>query len=138
MAKNVIQRITDDLDGSPDAHEVKFSLDGQHWTIDLAPRNEANLRSLLQPYIDAARPVTATNGRRGTRREGASRGANRERNRAVREWALANGVELPARGRIAQAYLDAYETGDVAKLYEAAGLEMPKSDKAKRRKKTEA
>lgn len=138
MAKNVIHRITDDLDGSPDAVEVEFSLDGQHWTIDLAPRNEANLRSLLQPYIEAARPVTTANGRRASRRGGTPRAANRERNRAVREWALANGVELPARGRIAQAYLDAYEAGDVERLYEAAGLEMPKSDKPKRRKKAEA
>jgi hypothetical protein len=138
VAKHVVQTITDDLDGTPDAVEVEFSLDGQRWTIDLGPRNEANLRNLLQPYIEVARPVTGTNGRRTARRTGAAGAANRERNRAVREWALANGVELPARGRIAQAYLDAYDASDVARLYEAAGLEMPKPDKPKRRKKTEA
>ena len=138
MAKHVVHNITDDLDGSPDAVEVEFSLDGQRWTIDLGPRNEANLRSLLQPYIDAARKVPATNGRAPRGRGDASRAAARDRNRAVREWALANGVELPARGRIAQAYLDAYDAGDVGRLYEAAGLEMPKPDKPRRRKKAES
>jgi len=138
VARHVIHRITDDLDGTPDAVEVEFSLDGQRWTIDLGPRNEANLRNLLQPYIEAGRPVTTAGRRHAPRRVGSGRADRREHNRAVREWALANGVELPARGRIAQAYLDAYQAGDVARLYEAAGLEMPKPDKPKRRKKTEA
>lgn len=135
MARHVIQRITDDLDGSPDAVEVEFSLDGVNWIIDLGPKNQAALRSLLQPYIEAGRTVTTTSGRNGSMRRGSSR-ANRERNQAVREWALANGVELPTRGRIARGYLDAYDTGDVALLYEVAGLELPKPDKPKRRKKT--
>jgi Lsr2. len=138
VARHVVHNITDDLDGSPDAVEVEFSLDGQRWTIDLGPRNEANLRSLLQPYIDAARKVTAKNGRGGRGRGAPARATARERNRAVREWALANGVELPARGRIAQAYLDAYDAGDVARLYEAAGLEMPQPDKPKRRRKADS
>jgi hypothetical protein len=136
MAKHVIQHITDDLDGSPDAAQVEFSLDGVNWIIDLAPKNEATLRDLLQPYIDAGRKVTA--GRNGAARRGAARDANRERNQAVRQWALDNGVELPARGRIAQGYLDAYDAGDVALLYEVAGLEMPQPDKPKRRKKSAA
>lgn len=134
MARHVVRSVTDDLDGTPDAVEVEFSLDGVHWTIDLGPRNEANLRNLVQPYIDAARKVTTTNGRGSSSRGGPPRPADRERGRAVREWALANGVELPARGRIAQAYLDAYDADDVARLYEAAGLELPKRDKPKRRK----
>lgn len=136
MARQVVHSITDDLDGTPDAVEVRFSLDGLSWTIDLGPDNEAKLRSLVQPYIDAARKVTAANGRSTSRRGGPRRAADRERTRAVREWALANGVELPTRGRIAHAYLEAYEAGDVARLYEAAGLELPQPDKPKRRKKT--
>jgi hypothetical protein len=51
---------------------------------------------------------------------------------------LANGVELPTRGRIAQGYEDAYDADNVALLYEAAGLQLPAPDKPKRRKKTDA
>ena len=137
MARHVVHCITDDLDGRPDAVEIEFSLDGLSWTIDLGPRNEAKFRNMIQPYIDAARKVTATNGRSTPRRGGPPRAADRERHRAVREWALANGVELPARGRVAQAYLDAYDAGDVAQLYEAAGLELPKPERPKRRTKTD-
>lgn len=138
MAKHVVQNITDDLDGSPDAEEVEFSLDGVAWTIDLGPKNRARLRSLVQPYIEAGRKVTATHGRTGAPRPGSRRAGDRERARAVRQWALANGVELPARGRIASGYIDAYNAGDVALLYQVAGLELPESDKPKRRKKTGA
>jgi hypothetical protein len=134
MAKQVTQHVTDDLDGTPGATAIEFSLDGGRWVIDLAPKNQARLRGLLKPYIQAGRTVArAPSGNGSARRDG-----NRERNRAVREWALANGVELPARGRIAQGYLDAYDVGDVAALYQTAGLEPPRSDKPRRRHKTDA
>lgn len=138
MARHVVQSVTDDLDGTPDAAEVEFSLDGRSWTIDLGPKNEAALRNLVQPYIDAGRKIAASGGRGGARRGGSSRVADPDRSRTIREWALANGVELPARGRIAQGYQEAYDAGDVALLYQAAGLELPEADKPKRRKKTDA
>lgn len=135
MARHVIESITDDLDGTPDAVAVEFSLDGRSWTIDLGPKNEAKLRDLVQPYIDAGRRAA---GRNTARSAGSPPAADRERSRTVREWALANGVELPARGRVAQGYQDAYDAGDVALLYEAAGLELPEPDRPRRRRKAHA
>ncbi len=131
MVKQVIHSVTDDLDGSPDAAEVIFMLGSQSYAIDLAPKNEARLRDALQPYIDAGRKLA----RLKTSRGGAKSGADRERNQAVRQWARDNGVELPARGRIAQGYLDAYDDNDVELLYQTAGLEMPEAEKPKRRRK---
>lgn len=132
MAKHQVQHVTDDLDGSPGAAEIEFSLDGGRWIIDLAPKNQARLRGVLRPYIQAARKVATTSRRNGSPRRAGER--EHSRARAVREWALANGVELPSRGRIAQGYLDAYDAGDVAALYQAAGLEPPRTDRPRRRK----
>ena len=131
MVKQVIHSITDDLDGSPDAAEIMFAYGSQSYVIDLGPKNEARLRDALQPYIDAGRRVARAQGK------GAARvGTDRERNQAVRQWAMDNGVELPTRGRIAQGYLDAYDDSNIELLYQTAGLELPEEDKPKRRRKT--
>jgi hypothetical protein len=135
MVKQVIHSVTDDLDGSPDAAEVTFTLGNQSYAIDLAPKNEARLRDALQPFIDAGRKMTRLKAAAGATRSG----ADRERNQAVRQWARDNGVELPSRGRIAQGYLDAYDDSNIELLYRTAGLELPEKEKPKRRKKaTEA
>jgi hypothetical protein len=131
MVRQVIHSITDDLDGSPDAAEVEFALGGQTYAIDLAPKNEARLRDTLQPYIDAGRRVSDARGRGGATRPA----ADRERNQAIRQWALDNGVELPSRGRIAQGYIDAYDDSNVELLYATAGLELPEENKPKRRRR---
>jgi hypothetical protein len=57
MVKNIIIERTDDLDGSPGASEVLFSLDGTAYTIDLTPQNQENFVKALQPYIDKATVV---------------------------------------------------------------------------------
>jgi hypothetical protein len=53
---------------------------------------------------------------------------DKDRNARIRQWALDQGVELPGRGRIAGAVQRAYDAGDVAALYAAAGLEMPEEE----------
>ena len=55
MAKTVIVKLTDDLDGGDADETVHFSLDGKAYEIDLNAANVAKLRSALQPYIDAGR-----------------------------------------------------------------------------------
>ena len=39
MAKQTTVTVTDDLDGSANAKEVTFSLNGGSWTIDLSAKN---------------------------------------------------------------------------------------------------
>lgn len=40
MAKEVTQRVIDDLDGTPDAATIEFAVDGRSYTIDLGPRTK--------------------------------------------------------------------------------------------------
>jgi nucleoid-associated protein Lsr2 len=124
MAREVIQRVTDDLDGSPDAATIQFSLDGYAYEIDLGPRNEARFRDVLAPFVERAAKVRHDRRPgRGGQRSTASRDGDKERAQLVRQWALDNGVQLAARGRIAVGVLDAYDGENVAALHEAVGLE---------------
>ncbi len=69
MARRVVVRLTDDLDGSEirssKGGTVQFSLDDKAYEIDLSARNAAALRRTLQPYIAAGRPKKVPRRRRG-------------------------------------------------------------------------
>ena len=54
MAKQTTVTVTDDLDGSANAKEVTFSLNGESWTIDLSAKNRNALEKALKPYIAKA------------------------------------------------------------------------------------
>jgi Lsr2 len=60
-ARRVVTRV-DDLDGTPDAHPVRFGLDGRDYEIDLTDAHAQQLRDLLTPYLSAGRRL-ARNGR---------------------------------------------------------------------------
>ncbi len=103
MAKTVSVVITDDLDGSPDAETVAFSIDGRSYEIDLGKKNLAKLRKALQPFIDA--------GRRTAQRRTAktSRGSGPRTDRAaVRAWAAGQGLKVSERGRISAEVMTKY------------------------------
>jgi len=110
MAKTVITRIVDDLDGSNGAETISFGYRGTNYEIDLGKRNASAFDKLMKPYVDAARKVTTarggrralSNGRRGSR----SRAANEMA--AIREWARAKGFHVSDRGRISASIMDEY------------------------------
>ncbi len=56
MAKTVIVKLTDDLDGGDADETVDFALDGKAYEIDVSAANAAKLRGALQPFIERARP----------------------------------------------------------------------------------
>jgi hypothetical protein len=58
MAKTVIVKLTDDIDGGDADETVSFGLDGRSYTIDLSAKNAAALRADLQRYIDRAQLAT--------------------------------------------------------------------------------
>ena len=129
MAREVLVVISDDLDGSPDATTVEFALDGVSYSIDLGSKNEKTLRTALAPFLEAATKV------RPAGRSAKSRAASsRERNAAIREWAIESGVELPSRGRIAGAVAEAYDAGDMDALFAAVGLDREPEKPSRRRK----
>lgn len=109
MAKTTIVQVTDDLDGSANASEVRFAFDGTEYTIDLSSKNRKSLEKALRPYIEAG---TKSSGR-GT---GATRAGRTKRSGdssvdlgAVRAWAKEHGHQVADRGRVPKAVLDAYK-----------------------------
>jgi hypothetical protein len=117
MARTTIVQITDDLDGSADAQEVTFSVQGTDYTIDLGKKNLAALEKALKPYIDAA-TKTASGAKRTAKKSATKSGPPRRSTRsvssgqdtqAIRDWAKAQGMEVSDRGRIPRAVLDQYQ-----------------------------
>jgi nucleoid-associated protein Lsr2 len=113
VAREVIEKLIDDLDDSEAAETVSFALDGASHEIDLSRKNAAAFRKGLDRYISAAR---RQGGSRATVRRRASKaagnGAKPKRDfdlAQLREWAGANRVAVPSRGRIPQAVVAVYE-----------------------------
>ncbi len=107
MAKQTTVTVTDDLDGSANATEVSFSLDGESWTIDLSAKNRTALEKALRPYI-----TKATKQGRPRRASASSKAAGRPSRTdlaAVREWAKSNGHSVSDRGRVSSTVQQAYD-----------------------------
>jgi hypothetical protein len=130
MAKKTIERLIDDLDGSEAHVNIVFGIDGQNWSIDLNAKHESEMRGKLGPFLEAARKVRTEPGRG----RGATPPLDKDRNPAIRRWALEEGIELPTRGRIATAVQAAYDARDVAALYAAVGIEPEPAPKRGRRR----
>lgn len=107
MARKVLVRLVDDLDGLPseDVATVTFSLDRVTYQIDLNEANAGKLRDGLEGFIAAAR---RTGGRikRGAA-VGRTAGAGND-GPAIREWARENGHQLAERGRIPSHIVDEF------------------------------
>jgi len=108
MARKVLVRLVDDLDGSPsaDVAPVTFALDGVTYQIDLNKANAGRLRESLSAFVASAR---RTSGRvkRGTAVK-AGRATTSGDVSAIRDWAKQEGYPVSARGRIPANILEAY------------------------------
>lgn len=108
MAKTTIVHVSDDLDGSANASEVRFAFEGTEYTIDLSSKNRKNLEKALRPYIDAGSKVSGR-GSRASRSSRSKRSGDSSLDLAVvRAWAKQNGHEVSDRGRLPNAVLDAF------------------------------
>ncbi|AYG80013.1 Nucleoid-associated protein Lsr2 [Streptomyces hundungensis] len=108
MARKVLVVHVDDLDGTESAEPgtirtITFGLDGASFEIDLTGENEAELRTLLAPYMAA-----------GRRTQGQAGGLTTARPRktsvtsSVRAWAREHGYEVNDRGRVPESIQVAY------------------------------
>ena len=105
MAQKVLYVLTDDIDQSEAAETVVFGIDSNSYEIDLSAANAQALRDVLAPYVGGARRVGARRGRpAGKRRSGAGTAAT-----DIRAWALAQGLNVSARGRVPADIREAYE-----------------------------
>jgi len=55
MAKTVIVKLTDDIDGGDADETIQFALDGKSYEVDLRTANASKLRDVLRPYIENGR-----------------------------------------------------------------------------------
>jgi hypothetical protein len=107
MARKVQVLLEDDIDGTPGAETVLFSLDGKSYEIDLSEKNADALRAAFAPWIGAGRRVSGSPAAE-TRRRPARRS---EDTADIRRWAADNAIPVSTRGRI---------SADLRARYEAA------------------
>ncbi|UFU07058.1 histone-like nucleoid-structuring protein Lsr2 [Ruania halotolerans] len=103
MATRTIIDLTDDLDGTPAEHTVRFSLEDTVYEIDLNSANRDKLTRALAPFAAAARRV-----RGGIAEADSARTETPVDPRAVREWARARGFDIPAKKRVPSHVIDEF------------------------------
>jgi hypothetical protein len=101
MAQRVLVTLSDDIDGTEAAETIAFGLDGRTYEIDLNESNAGKLRAALAPFVEAGRKRSRS-GKVYRQTEVAPDPA------AVRAWAQAHGMEVPARGRIPKRVYEAF------------------------------
>jgi hypothetical protein len=101
VAQKVVVTLFDDIDGSEAAETIAFGLDGRYYEIDLNQANARELRKALAPYVEAGRKK-ARSGKAYRQTEVAPDPA------AVRAWAQAHKMDIPARGRIPKKVYEAF------------------------------
>lgn len=106
MARQIVETITDDLDGTANASPVNFAYDGVEYSIDLSSKNRAVFDKLIKPYLAAGTKIA---GRQSAKRPSRSRDSKRNDLNAIREWATANGYDVSTRGRIKSEIVAAYD-----------------------------
>lgn len=106
MARKTYVELIDDIDGTKADETVSFALDGVTYEIDLSDENARKLREEFGSWAEKARRVGGRR-QRGTATGGRSSGASDSAR--IREWARAEGFEVPDRGRVAAHIRKAYE-----------------------------
>ena len=90
MAKQIIHKLVDDLDGGDADETVKFALDGVQYEIDLSETNADKLRDAIRAVRRARHARSAAAASWSVAGPPAGRGgatADREQNKAIRAWA---------------------------------------------------
>jgi hypothetical protein len=111
MAREVIEKLIDDLDGGVADETVVFGIDGATYEVDLSREHAAALRAALAPYVDVGRRAERST-TVGTRRKPSVPRGLVQRDYDIlqlREWAVANGIDLPPRGRIPMGVIGQYK-----------------------------
>jgi hypothetical protein len=130
MARKVLVRLVDDLDGLPSegVATVTFSLDRVTYQIDLNESNASKLRDGLAGFITAAGGRVKRGASAGARSTAAANDGP-----MIREWAREQGHQLAERGRIPSHIVDAFRAagGAGAKVIEVAPVRAARRAAAK-------
>jgi len=106
VAKEMLTKLIDDLDGGAAKETVTFSLDGDTFEIDLSTKNASKLRNTLKVYVERGHRDVTTPPR--GRRAVVNRSTGSDQNQAIRAWARRKGYEVASRGRIKAEIVEAY------------------------------
>lgn len=111
MASRVITQLISDLSGDEiqdgDGETIDFAYRGTSYTIDLTAKEAAEFDGAIALYLDNATKQS------GTRRSSSPRSASGKGDaKAVREWAVAQGLDVPSRGRIPAEIRAQYEAAN--------------------------
>jgi len=111
MATQTKVTMIDDLDGESEAVEtVRFGVDSISYEIDVSDEHAAELRTVLQHYVDAGRRMSGGRWSVNVRpRQQAAAKTSAPTPDGIRAWARDQGLEVSARGRISTRVLAAYE-----------------------------
>jgi hypothetical protein len=104
VARKQVIELIDDIDGSEAAQTVSFAFLGTSYEIDLSERNVDKFSKALAPYLENARKVRSPRGR-SQRSGGVAVGVEPA---VVRQWAVENGIEVNARGRVPAQLVERY------------------------------
>lgn len=100
--------LEDDLGGGSANETVTFGIDGNWYEIDLNSKNADTFRQMLAMYVEAGRRVNVS-GEDGPKARSTDSNA-----KIVRDWASAQGLPVPARGRLPRAVIEAFEASKQA------------------------
>lgn len=107
MAKQILSHRVCDKHNERPAREIRFELDGRPYVFDACGECEDAFGTALAPW---AKLASAQRAKAATTRTGRASYtyAARAVPKLVRDWAQANGVDCPARGRIPRSVEDQY------------------------------
>jgi nucleoid-associated protein Lsr2 len=124
MAQRTQVTLVDDVDQETPAEGTRtFVVDGKTYRLDLNKKNLANFDESYAEMVawaeyatEEAPPAGSANGTRrylGSTSRGISRSAeDRERSTRIRNWAVANGLEVAMRGRVPASVVAAFEKAE--------------------------
>jgi hypothetical protein len=104
MARKTVVTLEDDLDGTEASETINFSVDGTEYEIDLNAEHANALRSALSRFTNVARKTSGGRVRTAARKTSSSAVDAK----AVRMWAIDNGLQVNTRGRIQADIVEKY------------------------------
>ena len=102
----VVESMTDDIDGSKASETIGFALDGVSYEIDVNKTHARALRQDFANWAQYARKAKTRGARRGSRRGGSGKALSDSAQ--IRAWAASRGVDVNARGRIPAQIIEQY------------------------------
>jgi hypothetical protein len=122
VAQKITVHLVDDMDGSEATQSVQFGLDGQTFEIDLNDSHADELRAAVDKFVSAGRRVGGRSSRqvaktvkpsaKAATAKASNGSAVQSDGKTIRAWASANGVAVPARGRIPRTVVEQFEAAN--------------------------